>query len=185
MPGKNLPQTMEEMVEEGVQQRKQSKLYKAESAAFVNSQLSALINRTTQELADISSTPEVSLRDVEEVKRRTILYMKACEEACAFPSIMGLSRSMGLSRQAVYDCMWRKSPPETAAWLEVCRDTFSDILSESALKNNCNSIVSIFLQKAVYGLRESVEVVARNEPTQGEYPSYEEIAAKYADLPDD
>ena len=92
---------------------------------------------------------------------------------------------MGLSRQAVYDCMWRKSPPETAAWLELCRDTFSDILSESALKNNCNSIVSIFLQKAVYGLRESVEVVARNEPTQGEYPSYEEIAAKYADLPDD
>ena len=79
MPGKNLPQTMEEMVEDGVQQRKRSKLYKAESAAFVNSQLSALINRTTRELADISSSPEVSLRDVEEVKRRTILYMKACE----------------------------------------------------------------------------------------------------------
>ena len=172
---------MEEMVEDGMRQRKQSKLYKAESAAFVNSQLASLINRTTRELADISASPEVSLRNVEEVKRRTILYMKACEEACVFPSIMGLSRSMGLSRQAVYDCMWRKSPPDTAAWLELCRDTFSDILSES----NCNSIVSIFLQKAVYGLRESVEVVARSEPTQGEYPSYEEIAAKYADLPDD
>lgn len=57
MPGKKLPQTMNEMVEDGVQQRKRSKLYKAESAAFVNSQLSALINRTTRELADISSTP--------------------------------------------------------------------------------------------------------------------------------
>lgn len=182
--GKNMPaQTMDEMVEEGQQKRKQSKLYKAESAQFVDSQLSALIGKTSAELAEAATSEPVSLRDTAEVKKRTILYLKACEKAACFPSIVGLARSMGLSRQAVYDVIWRKSPAETAAWLELCRDTFSDILAESALRNNCNSIVSIFLQKAVYGLRESVEIVARTDSARFDSLSPEEIAAKYADLP--
>lgn len=177
--GKNLPaQTMEEMVAEGTQKRKQSKLYKAESAEFVNDQLSALIGKTTGELAEAATAEPVSLRDTAEVKRRTVLYMKSCEESACFPSIVGLARSMGLSRQALYDCIWRKSPAATAEWLEMCRDTFSDILAESALRNNCNGIVSIFLQKAVYGLRESVEIVAKTETPMGDIMSPEELARR-------
>ena len=166
--GKNLPaQTFGEMVESGEQQRKTSKLYKAESAAFVNEQLSALLQKTTAELAEAATAEPVSLQDTNEVKRRTMLYLRACETSCCFPSVVGLARSMGLSRQALYDAIWRKSPPATAQWLELCRDTFSDVLAESALRNNCNSIVSIFLQKAVYGLRESVELELSQKNVSG------------------
>ena len=60
--GKNLPvQGFTEMVEDGQQQRKSSKLYRAESAAFVNEQLSALIGKTTAELAEAATTEPVSL----------------------------------------------------------------------------------------------------------------------------
>lgn len=31
------------------------------------------------------------------------------------------------------------------------------------MRNNCNGVVSIFLQKALYGLRESIEVVAKRD----------------------
>lgn len=184
--GKNLPsQSFTEMVEDGQRQRKTSKLYRAESAAFVNEQLSALIGKTTAELAEAATTEPVSLQDTNEVKKRTILYLKACEEASCFPSIVGLSRSMGLSRQSLYDCVWRRSPPATAEWLEICRDTFSDILAESALRNNCNSIVSIFLQKAVYGLREAVELIAKTEEPLGDTVTAEDLARRYADLVED
>lgn len=185
--GKNLPaQSFTEMVEDGEQQRKTSKLYRAASAEFVNEQLSALLQKTTGELAEAATAEPVSLQDTEEVKRRTVLYLRACEKASCFPSVSGLARSMGLSRQAIYDTIWRKSPPATAAWLEICRDTFSDILAESALRNNCNSIVSIFLQKAVYGLRESVEVIAKTDPDPlGTPVTAEDLSRLYPDLPED
>ena len=166
--GKNLPaQNFTEMVEDGEQQRKTSKLYKAESAAFVDEKLSDLLKRTTAELVEAANMEPVSLQDTATVKARTVLYLRACEAASCFPSFAGLARSMGLSRQALYDCIWRKSPPATAAWLEVCRDTFSDILAESALRNNCNSIVSIFLQKAIYGLKETSTIELTQPATNG------------------
>ena len=83
------------------------------------------------------------------------------------PSMAGLARSMGLARRSLYYCIDHEQPKETAAWLELCRDSFSDMLAESALRNNTNPIVTIFLQKAVYGLRESLEIVAKQETPLG------------------
>lgn len=162
--GKNTPaQTFDEMVEAGTERRKNSSLYKIQSAAFVDEQLAALVAKTTGELVEAATAEPVSLTDTETVKARTVLYLKSCEASSSFPSVTGLARSMGLSRQALYDCIQRNSPPDTAAWLELCRDAFSDLLSEAALRNNCNNITAIFLQKALYGLRETVEVVAKRD----------------------
>ena len=36
---------------------------------------------------------------------------------------------------------------KTAAWLELFRDSCSDVLAESSLRNNCNPVVSIFHKK--------------------------------------
>lgn len=151
------------MTEAGTERKKNSSLYRAQSAEFVDGELSALISKTTEELTAAATTEPVSLSDTQEVKRRTVIYLRACEESSSFPSVAGLARSMGLSRQSVYDCLWRNSPPETARWLELFRDSCSDILAEAGLRNNCNGVVSIFLQKALYGLRESVEIVAKRD----------------------
>lgn len=162
--GKNVPaQTFSEMVAEGEAKRKGSKLYKAEAAAFVDEQLAALVAKTAGELVEAATAEPVSLMDTETVKARTVLYLKSCEASSSFPSVAGLARSMGLSRQALYDCIQRNSPQDTAAWLELCRDAFSDLLSEAALRNNCNNITAIFLQKALYGLKESVEIIAKRD----------------------
>lgn len=183
--GRNDPaQTFTEMVEAGMERRKNSNLYKAQSAEFVDGELSALIAKTTEELTAAATAEPVSLTDTQEVKKRTVLYLRACETSSSFPSVAGLARSMGLSRQAVYDCIWRNSPPATARWLELFRDSCSDVLAEAGLRNNCNGVVSIFLQKALYGLRESVEVVARKEDygPLGPLMSQEELEARLADI---
>jgi len=80
--GRNLPaQSFGEMVESGQQDKRRSKIYREQSAEFVNEQLSALINKTALELKDAATSEPVSLRDTNEVKRRTMLYLRACEEA--------------------------------------------------------------------------------------------------------
>ena len=185
--GNNLPaQTFSEMVEDGTERRKTSKLYKAESAAFVDEQLSALVKKTTEELAEVATSKPISLKDIDEVKKRTILYLRACEETSTIPSVMGLARSMGLTRQALYDCIWRGEPKDTAKWLELCRDAFSDLLAQAGLRNACNGITAIFLEKALYGLRETTEIIAKREDSTvlGETLTAEEIAEKYKDLPE-
>lgn len=111
------------------------------------SRKSALVSKTTAELVEAATAEAISLTDTETVKARTVLYLKACEASSSFPSVAGLARSMGLSRQAIYDCINRNSPVETAAWLEVVRDAFSDLLSEAALRNNCNNITAIFCKR--------------------------------------
>lgn len=185
--GKNLPaQTFGEIVEDGQAKRKQSKLYKAESAEFVNDCISALVAKTTSELAEIATAEPVSLSDVEEVQRRTVIYLKGCEAASCMPSMAGLARSMGLARRSLYYCIDHQQPQKTAAWLELCRDSFSDMLAETALRNNCNGIVAIFLQKSIYGLRESLEIVAKQETPLGPILEDDELKKRIeANLADD
>jgi len=184
--GNNLPaQTFGEMVESGENARKRGRIYREQSNEYLKGQLSELVNRTALELEGVATAQPVSLRDTNEVKRRTLLYLRACETAACFPSIVGLARSMGLSRQAIYDVIWRKSPAETAEWLEICRDSFSDILAEASLKNQCAAIPAIFIQKAVYGLRESVEIVAKAETPLGDTVDSKLLEARIADIPDD
>lgn len=154
-------------------ERKNTKIYKAQSSDFTDGKISELVRRTAEELAQISDGPPIDLSDVQAVRERTIIYLKACEEASTIPNIMGLARSMGISRTAFYKLIDRGTA--TGKWFELCRDAFSDILSETALRNNCNAIVSIFLQKAVYGLRETMEIVAKTEEPLGDTVDVEEL----------
>ena len=167
--GKNLPaQSMPEMVEAARQTRQSSKLYKAQSAEFSEKRIAELISKTTKELGEVAKTEPVSLSDTSKVQERTLLYLRACQDAAALPSMAGLARSMGLRRRSLYHCIETNSPAATAHWLEVCRDAFSDVLSDTALRNDCNSIVAIFLQKAQFGLRETVEIVAKTDNPIGD-----------------
>lgn len=192
--GKNVPaQSFPEMVEAAGEKRKQSKLYRAESAEFVDGRIKALISKTAAELAEVATTEPVSLKDTEKVKERTMLYLMACQNAACVPTIVGLATSMGLSRQAIYDCIWSQSPLYTAKWLELCKDAFSNLLTEAALRGETEKITSIFVQKAVYGLKESIEIIAKNNSPLGPPVDPEElerrinanIQREYSFLPDD
>lgn len=57
----------------------------------------------------------------------------------------------------------------------------ADILSQSALKNNANNIMAIFLNKALYELRESSELVITPNTANEEEATYsvDEIRARY------
>lgn len=172
---------MKQEKEKGLALSKGNSLYKQQSGEYKKGELSALISCETQKLVETATKERISLSNVEKVKKRTIVYLRACEETSTFPSALGLARSLGYSDRALR--YWRSKHPETelAQWFEMFGELCVDILNQSALENNANSIVAIFLNKAMYGFRETNELVITPNARVEEEAAYsaEEIRKRY------
>jgi len=187
--GKHEAQTMGEMIsdmteakEKGLTSTRGKSIYKKESGEYQEEKLKDLISMNLEELGEIATKERVSLEDINEVKRRTVCYMRACKESGTFPSSLGFARSLGYSDRALRN--WRNRQPrsETAQWLELFNDMCADILSQSALKNNANNIMAIFLNKALYELRETNELILTPRTTADDEEisfNAEEIRSRY------
>lgn len=166
---------------------KGNSIYKKESGEYQEEKLRELVAAKTAELVEAVTKKKVSLENIEDVKQRTVVYLRACEETGTFPSSLGLARSLGYSDRALRS--WRNNKPntETAQWLEMFNDLCADVLNQSALKNNANTIVSIFLNKAMYGFRETNELVVtpNNFPNEELEYSVDEIRRRYLVEEDD
>ena len=190
MPGKLSPQTPLEMRESEQARRSGSKLYKQASAEFVDQQIGGMVEQMGRELERAGKAEPVSLSDIDRVIATTLDYVSACAEASTIPNTTGLARSLGITRQAVYDTIHRNSPKQAARWFSLCKDCFSELLGNASLRNGVNSIVSIFLLKSLYGYKESHEVIIQNGQAQAlTDEDRQEMAAqlmsKYGDLPED
>lgn len=186
--GKNEAQSMGEMLEDmtdskerGLSVRRGQSLYKAQSGEYQEEKLKELIALNLDELATVATKERISLDDTDEVKQRTVCYMRACLESGTFPSLMGFARSLGYSRRALN--YWREKHPqsETGRWLDIVADMCAEIMSQSALKNNCNGILAIFLNKALYEMRDTNELIVKpgtDAPIEDAF-SEEDIRRRY------
>lgn len=176
-----MTESMTESKEKGLALDKGHSIYKEKSGEYQEDKLRELVAAKTSELVEAATKEKVSLEDIDGVKARTIVYLRACEQTGTFPSSLGLARSLGYSDRALRN--WRNFKPdtETAQWLEMFNELCADILNQSALKNNANSIVSIFLNKAMYGFRETNELVLTPSTPNYEEAAYsaEEIRKRY------
>ncbi len=184
----NEPQTFNEMMEYGENKKNASKLYKAENAEFIDGQLYDLINNISNELVGAGARDKISLSDTKAVKNQSLLYLCSCSRKAILPSMAGLAKALGTTRQALYSHISRRSPAETATWLEQCKDCFADALSVASLRGCCNPVLGIFLLKAQFSMRETstleVTTVKPIDPL-GPLISQENLEAALADLPDD
>ena len=156
------PMTHTEMVDAEME-RKKTRIYKAESNEITDARISESVARIGAELEEMRINEKVDLNDTERVKTRSAMYIDACAEASSMPTMSGFAHSMGISRRALYDFSKHNPSHPTTKWIEIVNEAIEDVLSESALRNNVNAIPAIFLLKARFGLRESVEVVGRTE----------------------
>jgi len=171
---------MNEAKENGLSVHKGQSIYKKESGEYQEDKLRELIACNISEIAQYATKERVALEDLEEVQKRTIVYLRACEESGTFPSSLGLARSLGYSDRALRHWRSKQANTKTAQWLEMFNDTCADILAQSALKNNANNIMAIFLNKALYDFRETSELVLspRTEQHEIDY-SVDDIKARY------
>lgn len=147
-----------EMIEAGRQKRSASKIYKAASMELTDEAISSIVGRGLSEIMDSDSVEKINLSDINIVKEVSKQYLKACKESATLPSMAGLARAMGCSRSILYRWMKSRHETETGQWLLMCHDLFSDVLAETALRNNSNPIVSIFLLKALFGLQDHTAI---------------------------
>lgn len=169
--GKRTAQTTTEMVSDIVASKEKQMsrtrgqgLYPRERNEQVENTITKLVGMSFEEMSEFATSEHISLTDTDELKRRTLIYLKACELNAVFPSVLGLARALGYSRQELVNWQSKHPGTETARWLNVFSDMCADTLAQSALTKNTDGVVTIFLSKAVYGFVDTSNLVL----TQGQ-----------------
>lgn len=179
---KNIPMSYDEMVADGVS-KKANKLYRQETAEFSDRQISAIVERAAAEL-ETTESKNVSLDDIKAVRAVTRNYLESCVETSTVPSISGLCRALGCSRTAYYNIVNAGRPKETAEFFEMAHDSFSDILAQASLRGAVQPVVAIFLEKALFGYNERVEIVTAQKQCGplGDAPDMARLEEKLKDV---
>lgn len=160
--GKKPAQTTAEMVEclaenkeRQISRSRGQGLYPKERNEVVESTISKLVGMSFEQMGNLATSENISLSDITEVKKRSLIFLKACEENSVFPSLSGLARCLGYSRRELE--YWRSNHPnsETAKWLDSFVDVCAEILHQAALTKSTSEITTIFLSKALYGMTET------------------------------
>ena len=128
---------------------------------------------------------KISLGDAETVKTITASYLRSCARTGIIPSKIGLSRSMGCTRAALDKYIFAHPESDTARFLTMAFDAFAEMLSVNSLSGSVHPIVSIFLQKALYGFRDNEPTEQPIDNSSVEELSPEEIARRYDYLPEE
>ena len=176
--------TMNEMIESQKQKKSSSSIYKVKALEATDNAISQTVTKALQEIALIDKGGKIDLENIGLVKAISKQYLRACADSSTFPTMSGLARVMGCSRQALEYWMKNKPTTDTAKWLEIMRDLFADVLSEGALRNNANPVVSIFILKSRFGLKDNTptETTPYDGQEEEEHATLEEFRKKYGNL---
>lgn len=180
---KREPPTYGEMVT-AESARKRNSLYRAESMALNDEKIKNIMAATTAQLEALSKVDrKLSLRDTEDIKQRSLLYMRACTEAGTTPTFAGLCRAFGYTRQAVEHFVKTNPKHDTTEWLTLVRDAISESLADAALRGCVQPIVSIFVLKSRGGWHENdITALDTLDTEHGTHMTAEQISEKYEGL---
>lgn len=163
--------------------RKSNSLYRSAQIEANDERIHSIMAATTEQLELLSRYDhKLSLTDTEEIKRQSLLYMRACTDSGTTPSFSGLCRSLGYTRMAVYNFLRREPQHATSKWLSMVNDAISEALADAALHGCVQPIVSIFILKSRAGWHENDTAEIKLEDDIG--ADAERIAELYTDLPD-
>lgn len=132
---------------------------------------------------EIENMPQrINLRDTELVRETVIRYMRSCDKYGVMPTQLGLARACGIDRRGLSMFISRHPESPSAQLLSSVLDAFSEALTQASLNGSVQPIVGIFLQKALYGLRETDPVAQPQESPIGEATDTETLMKKYEEL---
>jgi len=137
-----------------------------------------LVSWTTRVFTHIKRVTKINkpcIDDADSIDRACNEYFEYCEEDGVPPTVAGLSRALGVTRDTLMKWLHGEISIKTA---DVVMKYFSliEIFDETALKNNkTNAVAGLFNMKNNYGYKDEVEhkIVDERKPT------IKEIAEKY------
>ena len=174
-PPKNGIMSIDDMITEQ-EKVKGNRIYKAESLEAASSAISQSVAYALGELKQAGTGERVSLDNTEMVKALTEKYLVVCSKTATLPTMSGLARVLGYTRDGIRWHMKNKPSSKTTEWLELFRDLCSDLLAQNALVGSVHPVVSIFLEKACYGLRDNITIeTISNDDKYNNEPTAEEL----------
>ena len=183
--GKNPPMDYEEMTEL-VEAKQGGRIYRAESGEYVSGEIARLVELNTTELAAIADGIEtVSLFDTRAVEMKAIEFLRVCGENSIIPTLTSFCHVLGYSEEGVRRFRSQHPGHRTTEFLTIFHEKCSEVLNQAALRNLTNYTYSIFVQKAKNGYRDTITVETMPQQPESYDTPAEEIALKYAQLPQD
>ena len=173
-PAQTMAEISQDLAENKERQISRSRgqgLYPKERSEVVEATISKLVGMSFEQMCELATSEHIALSDTVELKKRSLIYLKACEENSVFPSMSGLARSLGYSRRELEIWRTKHQNSDTAKWLDSFADACAETLHQAALTKSTSEITTIFLSKALYGMTETQNLIL----TQGTYDSHEEI----------
>ena len=92
--GKNPAQSMQEISQDLAENKERQisrsrgqGLYPKERNEVVEATISKLVGMSFEQMCKLATSEHISLNDITEVKKRSLLYLKACEVNSVFPSM--------------------------------------------------------------------------------------------------
>lgn len=173
-------QSPSEMLEAAKERRLNNRIYSktSDSGLVVQSIVDDLACR-------IATMPEkADLKNTEQIRQICIAYTAMSSQAGVIPSKAGLALALGMTTRNM-DLFVSTNPGHpTTRLLEIVFEAYSDALTTAAMAGSVREIYSIFIQKAIWGLRDNttIEISNLKEDPLGERESSDKIAAKYKDL---
>ena len=173
-PAQTMAEISQDLAENKERQISRSRgqgLYPKERSEVVEATISKLVGMSFEQMCELATSEHIALSDTTELKKRSLIYLKACEENSVFPSMSGLARSLGYSRRELEIWRTKHQNSDTAKWLDSFADACAETLHQAALTKSTSEITTIFLSKALYGMTETQNLIL----TQRTYDSHEEI----------
>ena len=128
----------------------------------------------------------VDKTNVQDLYARFIRYLSYCQEHGVIPGSANALLAIGIARQDIsFWASGQRGTPEHKAFADDFRAVMASVHEQAAADGILNPVLSIFWSKAYDGLSDQPKVEVEVVNPLGEKRSAEEIAKKYADLPDE
>lgn len=132
------------------------------------------------------SLPPIDISDPRQVEQRINEYFDFCEQNDRKPSMLGIANWLGVSRDTLNS--WKRGECRADTHSDLVKKTLGmleEILVDYFQNGKVNPTSGIFLLKNMFGYRDVTEhVVTPPSPLQVD-SNPEDIASKYAELPED
>lgn len=127
------------------------------------------------------------LRDPVAVKNRVLQYFELCRQNDMKPSIEGLGVAFGTNRKVLWkyvNGLLHTCSPESREVLASAYDVINAQMADYMQNGKINPVAGIFLMKNNMGYEDKTEMVLTPNSALGEEQRPDEIAQKYAELPE-
>ena len=133
---------------------------------------------------ELSAMRKIDRRSANQVRERTVEYLRMCAEHGMRPTVTGYALSLGTSRVGLQNLMRSKStPPEVRDAIETGLTMIEDSMLQMMMDTKTSPVAFIFLLKNHFGYSDQTDITIRAD-ARDDTPDEAALEAKYMTIMD-